>query len=148
MVFDNIFNASKYFCLHKHFEKAFDYITSNNFNILPSGKYEIDGEDCFALVNRYTTKKVSESFAESHKKYIDIQFMVNGKEKIGTGNIQNFHILEFNEQTDLLKLEGNLDFLNFNEGDFAILYPEDVHMPGIAQQESSDVLKVVIKVAV
>ena len=58
MIFDNITNANKYYCLHKLFEKAFAYLTNTDFSKLSDGSYPIEGKNCFAIVNRYTTKAV------------------------------------------------------------------------------------------
>ena len=44
----------------------------------------IDGERVFAYVNSYTTKTVeSQVELEGHRKYIDLQFLVDGEESIG-----------------------------------------------------------------
>ena len=148
MVFDHIFNAYKYFCLNQYFEKAFCYLKDTDFLHLAEGKYSIENTECFAIVNQYKTKSIEESFVESHIKYIDIQHMVKGKEKFGFGNIQDFKILERNDDNDLIKLQGNLDFLTLNKDYFTILFPQDVHMPGIIADQSEDIIKVVVKVPI
>lgn len=146
MILDHISNGNVYFSLHPCFEKAFSFLNNTNFKTLKEGKYMIDSDKCFAIVNRYKTKPVSESFAESHKKYIDIQFIAQGKEKVGTGNIRNFKNTYYSKSDDLLKHEGKLDFITLNENYFAILFPNDVHMPGIIDNEPENVLKIVIKI--
>ena len=148
MILDHISNASKYYCLHKLFEKAFDYLCKTNFSKLAEGKYPIEGEKCFAIVNRYTTKAVSESFAESHKKYIDIQYVFSGGEKFGYGYIKDLENKEYCEDNDLQKHYGNLNFMFLSKNHFAILFPDDVHMPGITLENHCEVLKVVVKVAI
>jgi len=148
MIVDHITNAEKYYCTHKLFDKAFNYLKKINFEELADGKYPIVGESCFAIVNRYTTKKASESFAESHKKYIDIQYLVKGKEKIGYGYIKHFENKLYDIETDLQKHEGSLDFITLNKNNFAVFFPDDVHMPGIIASDYEDVLKVVIKIAI
>ena len=148
MIFDNITNANKYYCLHKLFEKAFAYLNNTDFSKLTEGKYPIEGENCFAIVNRYTTKTVSESFTESHKKYIDIQYVFSGEEEFGYGYIKNFENKEYCEENDLQKHYGNLNFLSLRKNHFAILFPDDVHMPGIILQNPCEVLKVVVKVEI
>ena len=148
MIFDHITNASKYYCLNRRFKKAFNYLNNTDFSKLSEGKYLIDGENCFAIVNRYTTKTVSESFAESHKKYIDIQCVFSGTEKFGYAYIKNLENKEYCEDNDLQKHYGNLNFLSLSKDNFAILFPDDVHMPGIIAEKPSDILKVVVKVAI
>ena len=146
MIIDHISNCSLYESLHSNFDKAFNYLKKTNFNLLKNGKYEIDSDKCFAIINSYKTKLIEESFAESHKKYIDIQFMAKGNEKVGIGNIRKCKNTYFNVSEDLLKHEGKLDFLTLEENYFAIFFPDDVHMPGIVNDYSMDVLKIVIKI--
>lgn len=148
MIVDHINNASKYFKVHHLFEIAFDFLSKTNFTNLDSGKYTIERDECFAIVNRYKTKRVSESFAESHKKYIDIQFVVSGEENIGWGFINDFENLDYNSENDLQKHSGDLNFIALKPRQFAILFPDDVHMPGIIKEEPMDIIKVVVKVAV
>ena len=148
MIVDHISNAPKYFKVHHLFEKAFDFISKTNFLNLDSGKYTIEGDQCFAIVNKYQTKGITESFAESHRKYIDIQFIVSGEENIGYGFIRDFKNLDYNSENDLQKHIGPLDFITLKQNHFTILFPDDVHMPGVLKEVSTEVLKVVIKVRV
>lgn len=148
MILDHISNFQIYKSLHTDFEIAFNYLRNTNFNSLDNGKYPIHSDKCFAIVNRYETKSASESFAESHKRYIDIQYIAQGKEKIGIGHLQNFKQIFFDQESDLLKHEGKLDFITLNEKHFAIFYPDDIHMPGITDKNSEEVLKVVIKIEI
>lgn len=149
MIIDHINNAPKYFNIHQLFEKAFDFLSKTNFTNLDSGKYTIDGDECFAIVNKYQTKSISESFAESHKKYIDIQFAISGEENMGYGFINDFKNLDYNSKNDLQKHIGSLDYFTLKKDHFTILFPDDIHMPGIIlNEESSEILKVVVKVSV
>jgi YhcH/YjgK/YiaL family protein len=148
MIADYITNASKYYFNHKLFEAAFSFLEKTKFDELVDGKYPIVGENCFAIVNRYNTKEVSDSFAESHKKFIDIQYIVRGIEKIGYTYIRNLENLNYDTDIDLQKHEGSLDFLSLKKGSFAIFFPDDVHMPGIINGTKCSVLKVVVKIAI
>lgn len=148
MIIDNIKNHERYSAIHNLYNKAFDYLLKTDFNKINDGKYEILGEECFAIVSRYKTRNVQESFLESHKKYIDIQFMAFGNEKLGYADIESLTNLNYDEENDLQKHMGELGFVDFSENQFAILYPNDVHMPGIINEMSTPVLKVVIKVKV
>ncbi|NDG71800.1 MAG: DUF386 domain-containing protein, partial [Proteobacteria bacterium] len=46
------------------------------------GRYEIDGDRVFALVQKYTTKPVESALYEAHRRYSDIQFIFSGRETI------------------------------------------------------------------
>lgn len=147
MIFDQLKNAELYFQINNRFRKAFDYLKSNDFNNIEPGKYEIDGEDIYAIVQQYDTKPMSSGKWEAHKKYIDIQFMVSGKEKMGYSHKNKMIVThEYNSDKDALYLKGEGNFLVAEAGYFAIFFPTDVHMPCIAINLSTPVKKVVIKV--
>ncbi|HEH4741104.1 TPA: YhcH/YjgK/YiaL family protein [Campylobacter coli] len=106
-------------------------------------------EDIFALEQTYFTKNESQAFFESHRDYMDIQFIVSGKEKIEFGNKELFKIeKEYDETKDLIvykKPKFLVSSLVLNMNDIAIFYPEDVHMPGLSIVNDSYVIKTVIK---
>ncbi|HAI85169.1 MAG TPA: YhcH/YjgK/YiaL family protein, partial [Chitinophagaceae bacterium] len=76
MIIDTLANANRYEQLHPLFSKAFSYLKNTDFIHLPKGKYTIDGEQLFAIVNEYDTVDAANEQCEAHKKYIDIQFIV------------------------------------------------------------------------
>lgn len=149
MIIDKLSNSHLYSGLGERINKAFDYLKNNDFSQMELGKYEIDGEDIFALVNEYNTKDESEGKLEAHKKYIDVQFVAKGKELMGYAPLENQKVIdEYNEQYDIIFFSGEKSFVKVDEGMFAIFFPEDIHMPGIKVNEGSQVKKVVIKVKV
>jgi YhcH/YjgK/YiaL family protein len=149
MIIDKLSNSHLYSSLGEKINKALAYLKQTDFSNMELGKYEIDGDNIFALVNEYNTKDESEGKLEAHKKYIDVQFVVNGSELMGYATFQNQKVInEYNEQSDIIFFEGERSFIKVDEGMFAIFYPTDLHMPGIKVQKSEYVKKVVIKVKV
>ena len=71
MVLDKIENSKLYTGLSKKIAKAFAYINETDLHQIVPGKYEIDGDNIFALVQEYETK--NDGRLEGHYKYIDIQ---------------------------------------------------------------------------
>jgi YhcH/YjgK/YiaL family protein len=117
-------------------------------NIQP-GKYEIDGENIFALVSEYKTKSESEGKLEAHKKYIDVQYVIDGEELMGYAPLNGQEILvPYKEENDIVFFTGDKSFTKVSTGMFAIFFPTDVHMPGINTGKISDVKKLVIKVRI
>ncbi len=47
------------------------------------GRHDLDGDDLFALVQEYTTRAADECVWEAHRRYIDVQFVVTGAERMG-----------------------------------------------------------------
>ncbi len=149
MIFDQLKNAHLYFSLGQRIQKAFEYLLNTDLENLEPGKYEIEGENIYAVVQNYDTKPITAGKWEAHKKYIDIQYIIMGKEKMGYSNsIKMIVTEEYNPEKDIMFLKGNGNFLIAEEGYFALFFPSDVHMPGIAVHLSIPVKKIVMKVKV
>ncbi len=145
MIVDRIESAGLYSSLGERIALALKSVQTPH----EPGRYELDGEKVFALVQRYQTKPLAEGKWESHCKHIDVQFVVSGVERIGWAPISRLTLTELYDETkDVAFYKGNGDFVTVPEGSFVILFPEDAHMPGIAVDEPSPVTKVVVKVRV
>lgn len=153
MIKDNIKNANLYYSLSPLIEAGLKYLEYTDFPKVECGKYEISGNDVYAIVQEYTSKVKEEGRFEAHKKYIDIQYVIKGSELMGYGEISNFdEATEYSEEKDLVFLEPKntclKDFITTGEREFVIFCPSDAHMPSIAIDTPNYVKKVVVKVAV
>lgn len=132
------------------FKKAFDFLMNPDFRKLELGKHTIKGDDLFVILMEYDTKEAAECKMESHKKHIDIQFMVSGEERIGITLLNGHHpSVPYNESNDVIFYKNEYDtLLTLSQGDFAIFYPQDLHMPCIKIDSVSTVKKAVFKIRV
>ena len=147
MIFDSIENRELYSGLGEKFKTAFDFLKSTDFTLLEDGKIELDGENIFAIVQTYKTKNTEDAKWESHRKYVDIQYMISGAENMGFVLNDYLEITdEYNSEDDIEFLKGLGDFVQVNEGEFTIFFPDDAHMPGIKIKENEEIRKVVVKV--
>jgi YhcH/YjgK/YiaL family protein len=140
-----------YSVISPNFEKAIQYALSMDFTALEPGKYLIDGEEVFAIVNEYMTKPLAECDPESHRDYADIQIMVTGVERFGyvplTGQPET---TPYNEEKDVAfytLAPEDLSYLTLHPGEFIIFFPSDVHQPEVYTHQPELVRKVVLKVA-
>lgn len=149
MILDSIENLQLYRGLSENISKALDYVLINNLNDLAVGKHQILNDDIFVVINEYETKSELECATETHKKYIDIQIMLKGEEKIGFTSLKNQEITDqYNEEKDYTFYSAQLDYQNLREGNFAIFLPTDLHCPSIKIDKSIKVRKAVVKVKV
>jgi YhcH/YjgK/YiaL family protein len=149
MIIDKIENADLYKNLGERIKKSFDYIKKTDLKNLRPGRYDIDGDNIFALISEYQTKAELEGKLEAHKKYIDVQYLIEGEELMGYAPLGNQQTLEaYKEENDIIFYKGEKVFVKVTKGMFAIFFPEDVHMPGIQVRKKSLVKKLVIKVKV
>ena len=147
MILSNLQNANRYKGLSSALDKAIDYLTGTDFASMENGRYPVDGDDVFALVQRYNTLDASEVKCEAHKNYLDVQCVISGDERIGYADISTLTpSTEYNPEKDMQFFTGEQAFIPLHTGDFMILFPEDCHSPKACFTEPSPVVKVVLKV--
>ena len=144
------------------FEKAFLYIDKlqdknsdeykslSNIGLDDCNKIVLD-ENCFVLEQAYISKNKEDCLFESHKKYIDIQYIFEGEEIMEVENIHNLEITtEYKEDLDYAKYAQSKysSTLKIRENELAIFYPQDAHMPCIKIDENKKVIKAVFKISV
>lgn len=121
-----------------------------NYSIDAFEKIELDDNN-FALEQVYNTKERSSCFFESHKQFIDVQFILEGEEIIEVSNSEMLVVSSsYNEQMDLIKYEDTIQVsqIVLKKGDVAIFYPQDAHMPCVKNVNPIKVIKTVVKVRV
>jgi len=149
MIIDRIENSSLYLNLGKRIAKAFKYINSTDFSRIEPGKYEVENDNIFAIVNEYNTKDVNDCALEAHRKFIDIQYIYSGVELIGVASLENqIPVEEYNENKDCIFFNEETSLIKMTAGMFAIFFPDDLHMPGVKADSISEVKKVVVKVRI
>ena len=141
MIIDTLKNRSTYTNLHPLFGAAFEYIINNDLNLLEDGTITIQ-EGLKLIVSTKPGKRVEESLEkfECHNQNIDIQFCVNGLEKIGWKPREKCVDPkgEYNSEKDVLFYNDEPDmFFQLTDDQFVIFYPNDVHAPMIGD----DVIK-------
>lgn len=151
MIVDNIKNAHLYYNLGEKYKIAFEFLKNTDMKNLENGKYPIQGEEIYIIVQEYETKPEKEGKLEAHQKYTDIQYIITGQEKLGYLDISKFKPTTFYD-TDKDIIFGqnncaqNCDFIEAKEGDFLIFTPQDAHMPCISIDGAFEVKKAVIKI--
>ena len=149
MILDRLENAHLYENLSASFRAGLEFLRRPDLPELAVGKYPIQGEAVFAVVQEYTAKPVEEGKYEAHRKYADIQYIVGGRELIGCTNVDGLEPLDdYDEERDIQFFAGTGDLFKIEAGMFAVFFPHDAHMPSLAVQAGEQVMKVVIKVAV
>ncbi len=112
----------------------------------PLGRHELSDGAYYNVCEVNTQKPISEGVFETHKKYIDIQYVYDGTEVIGYADIDTLKVTkEYDAEGDYALHEGEGVFFTLKPGDFAVFAPMDAHMPGCGDGKSK---KVIIKVPV
>ncbi len=149
MIADNIRNAALYYGMGPGFEKALRYLAETDFSRCAPGRVDLDGNALYAVISEYTTKPVSDASWETHRKYIDLQYLAAGREQIAVADLQALTpAADYDETKDCQFFRGSGWNLPLNGGTFAVFFPHDAHMPGIADGAPAMVRKVVVKIRV
>jgi YhcH/YjgK/YiaL family protein len=148
MIFDTLEHAARYAGLGHNLAAALNYLQKTDLAALPVGRTDIDGDALYALVQEYSTKPAELGKWEAHRKYIDIQYMAHGTERMGFANLQTMQLGEFVPEKDFQPMTGVGNLLDVFAGSFVIFFPEDGHMPGLLVSTPEKIRKVVLKVRV
>ena len=152
MVTGNIRDAERYYSLHPLFREAFEAYKRLVSEKAAPGAYEIKGRELYASVQSYETKSPLELRFETHRRYIDVQFVVSGEEYIPCAPAAAVSGDEgYDEAEDISFFSEPPERFTSTylaAGDFAVFFPEDAHAPRIAATKKMHVDKIVIKVAV
>ena len=152
MIFDRLENASLYRSISPLIAKSLDYLASTDVLALEPGRYDIQGDQAFALVQKYRTKAPAVAVWESHRKFLDIQYIAAGNERMGFATLANSPAVKtpYDADTDVIFYQPGQSMLEMTAGDFAIFWPQDIHAPGLitgSPETPGEVTKVVIKIA-
>ena len=148
MIFDTVKNVDNYKGLGRVYT-ALIFLAETDFTKIDLGRYELDGDNIFYMVQSYDTDP-DKTISEGHKKYIDIQFMVEGEEIIGVADIDDEkELTEAKEENDVWFYNCKTEPLTLSAGKYMVLYPNDLHCPGVATKgKAMTCRKVVVKVKV
>ena len=149
MVVDSLEHKGSGLLLNENIVFALRWLQSAQTAQLPSGKYELRGQSLYAIVDEYMTRPRGTCMLETHRRYIDVQYVVRGRELMGYAPIQTLDPGHYDEERDVQFHQGHADFLLLRQGMFAVMLPGDGHMPSVAvDNQPEQVKKIVVKVAV
>ncbi len=151
MIFSSIYAATESLCYPKGIQKALDFLKDNDFTTMEPGRFDLDGNDIYATLMDAATKPKDEVRPESHREYIDVQYVVSGTEKLGFVNdTGKYKPIEHPEGSDIYFYGDvkNESFVVSTPGCFSVFFPEDIHRPCVCVEQSENIRKVVVKIRV
>jgi biofilm protein TabA len=148
MILDVLECADRYTDLHPFFAAGFAFLRSVRGIALTPGKHEIDGDRIFALASSDQGKAIGDARLEAHRRYIDIQYVISGRESMGWRNADECgEILKvYNPETDIMFFADDPAlWVTVPPGAFVIFFPLDAHAPMVSTDLVS---KVVVKIRI
>lgn len=136
MILGNLNKLGEMKYLSPKLKEMLVYLKENDLTAAELGRIELQGEKLFINVEENDMAPVSERRPEAHRKYLDIQLVLEGEEAIGVavdsreGNIEGV-AEEYSEERDIVFYEGlkRENIVELYPGDFAVFFPEDIHRP-------------------
>lgn len=128
-------------------DKGFAYLKETDLAALKPGKYLIDDENVFATVTEGPTKDTSQTRWESHKIYLDIHYVISGKEMLGIAPFSSATpVTDFDPVKDIGFYKAKGKYYPSREGTFFIIFPPEAHCGGNKVEGYDTVKKIVIKI--
>ncbi len=141
--------AKQYHINQIYWDKAFAFLKNNDLSKMAKGKYPIDGDNVFATITEDPTKDFDKTTWESHRKYIDLQYVIEGKELIGVFPVSKAVVTkEYDEKKDAANYSAEGKQYPATPGTFFLFFPGDAHRPNITPGGNKADKKIVIKVRV
>lgn len=139
----------QYLGISPRLDKALTYLTDHDLSTIAPGRYPIDGDDVWVKISDITTKPEEEALYEAHENFIDIQMVIHGHEVIRCAFRRDMEgVLEAHPERDVTFFRGIGMPFSLTDGDYLILFPDDVHAPALCQQAPATVRKALFKVRV
>ena len=148
MIYDKLENIETYEGLSPRVMAGLKVLRDTDFSKTENGHYELDGENLYMNVMTVEEKETNDR-PEAHRKYIDIQYIIEGKEDIGVGFTDEMEQeVEADPDKDIWFYKGETGKIRLEGSRFIVLYPQDAHAPCIAADGELTARKAVVKVLI
>ena len=148
MILSALSQSPRYAALHPLFPRAFDYIRNTDLFALAPGRYNIVRDDLIAIVEQVSAKTKEMAKLEAHRKYIDIQLVLEGDETMGWKPLADClnPVSEHSMEKDIRFFhDAPASWIAVPPDHFCIFFPEDAHAPLVG---NGPIRKVIFKVAI
>jgi len=141
--------AKQYSANKAVWDKVFAYLKSTDMDALPVGKYAVEGTAATVAVTDNPTKEYDKTAWESHRKFIDLQYVITGAEKMAAAPIADLKVTEpYIDAKDVAHYEGTGTQYEARQGTFFLFFPADGHRVNIKVDGVEHDKKIVIKIPV
>lgn len=150
MLFSKIGNEYRYNYTAAEFKTAFAFLCRKDLGELPEGWVTL-GDGVRASVQHYSTMPAGELAFETHERFFDIQYIIEGAELVGVAERAGLKVKQpYDAGNDVTFYfdPAQAGSVLLTPGDFVVLGPEDAHKPRCAAGKSAPVKKIVVKVPV
>jgi YhcH/YjgK/YiaL family protein len=148
MILDQVDQLSRYVVLHPRLARVLDFVRSRPLAELSDGRHPVAGDEVYAMVSHGDLKPRADAQLEAHRRYIDVQFVLDGNEEMGWRDRAGCRNVTspYHAARDIEFMSDEpLAWIRVPREGFVIFFPEDAHAPMVGCGRSH---KLIIKVAV
>jgi len=148
MIFSALSQADRYTTLHPLFARAFDYMRNTDLHALTAGSHPIIDKQLFVIVEEAQGRSRDEAKLECHRKYIDIQLVLEGNDEMGWKPLADCRqpVGDYSSERDIrFFYDAPASWISTPPDAFCIFFPEDAHAPLVG---SGKIRKLIFKIAV
>ena len=148
MILSNLSQSDRYATLHPLFPRAFEFMRNTDLLALAPGRYPIMGEQLFAIVESVPGRAREAAKLECHRKYIDIQLVLEGADEMGWKALADCRdpVSDYSAEKDIQFFhDAPATWIATPPGAFCIFFPDDAHAPLVSD---GNIRKVIFKIAV
>ncbi len=148
MIHDSLEQLHRYSAFLPAVDRVVAYLSTVDFQHLPTEKVYLDGENLFVIPSVAKGKKADEAKLEAHNAYADIQLCLSHGETFGWKDRMQCQqsIGEFDGEKDILFFEDKpSSFISLKRNEFVLFMPWDAHAPLIYDGE---IVKLIFKLKV
>ncbi|MDX9957715.1 MAG: YhcH/YjgK/YiaL family protein [Clostridia bacterium] len=160
MIADSIRNKNLYAGISARLAQALDYVEVQKKTGFTGQTVELDGRQVYAMYQSYVTESTEGRQYEAHRRYIDVQYIVEGEEVIRAADFAGMTEMSgYDAENDIQwfmpeaaatigSQAGAVNTIHLKAGQFAVFFPQDAHMPKLASDSPGAVKKIVVKIAI
>ena len=146
---DKVQFAKQYHLNQAAWDKAFTYLQNTDLKTLKNGRHVIDSTNVYAIVTEAPSKDYDKTAFESHRKYIDLQYVIEGEENMAKTPVTSVTVNKpYDEAADIAFYTGDGKIYSVPAGTFMLFFPTEAHRPNITPGGNKVVKKIVIKIKV
>lgn len=148
MILDTLANVGRYATQHPLFARAFEFLRGTDLKALTPGQHAVQGEQIFAIVEACAGRTRAEAKLECHRRYIDIQLVLDGVDEMGWKPVSECvdPATDYDTARDIRFFNDTpSSWIATPPGSFCLFFPDDAHAPLVSEGR---IRKVVVKTAV
>lgn len=147
MIFDELNNMRHYKGIHPNLDQALDFLVQHDVATDDLGRYEIDGNKVFYVIQENTLVQDESQKFEFHKRYLDLHILLKGRELIRYALAVDTVIQPYEKEIDFASARAKEEVdIYLTPQNFVAFLPNELHQPNGYANQGSKVRKCVVKI--